>query len=63
MEKSAITRDRHMTWSGGLLHGGSLMVDGCHVTSVTANSKAVGASREGQGATAIARGDRDVRKM
>ena len=53
MEKSAITRDRHMTWSRGLLHGGSLLGDGCHVTSVTANSKAAGASRERQDATAI----------
>ena len=53
MEKSAIAHDWHVTWTRGLLHGGSLLGDGCHVTSVTANSKAAGASRERQDATAI----------
>ena len=33
VEKSANARDQHVTWPRGLLHGGSPMVDECHVTS------------------------------
>ena len=48
MEKSANARDQHVTWPRGLLNGGSLMVGRCHVTGATTNSRAVGASSEGQ---------------